>query len=57
VVALEEHGFGVDVVDDREAARLAALARIPEGSSVMTDTSVTLEETGRRGCDQQGWAV
>jgi hypothetical protein len=46
VVALEEHGFSVDVVDDLDAAREAVLARIPKGSSVMTNTSVTLEETG-----------
>jgi len=46
VVALEEHGFSVDVVDDLDTAREAVLARIPEGSSVMTNTSVTLEETG-----------
>jgi hypothetical protein len=46
VVALEEHGFGVDVVDDLDAARDAVLARIPKGSSVMTNTSVTLQETG-----------
>jgi hypothetical protein len=46
VVALEEHGFGVEVVDHLDAAREAALARIPEGSSVMTNTSVTLQETG-----------
>jgi acyl-CoA hydrolase len=46
VVALEEHGFGVDVVDDLEVAREVVLARIPEGSSVMTNTSVTLQETG-----------
>jgi acyl-CoA hydrolase len=46
VVALEEHGFSVDVVDDLDVARAAVLARIPEGSSVMTNTSVTLEETG-----------
>lgn len=46
VVALEEHGFGVEVVDDLDAAREAVLARIPEGSSVMTNTSVTLQETG-----------
>jgi hypothetical protein len=46
VVALEEHGFGVEVVDDLDAARKAVLARIPEGSSVMTNTSVTLQETG-----------
>jgi len=46
VVALEEHGFSVEVVDDLDAARHAVLARIPEGSFVMTNTSVTLEETG-----------
>jgi acyl-CoA hydrolase len=46
VLALEEHGFSVEVVDDLDAAREAVLARIPEGSSVMTNTSVTLEETG-----------
>jgi acyl-CoA hydrolase len=46
VVALEEHGFGVDVVDDLESARDAVLALIPEGSTVMTNTSVTLQETG-----------
>ena len=46
VVELEEHGFSVEVVDDLDAAREAVLARIPEGSSVMTNTSVTLEETG-----------
>ena len=46
VVALEERGFSVDVVDDFDAAREAVLARIPEGSSVMTNTSVTLQETG-----------
>jgi acyl-CoA hydrolase len=46
VVALEEHGFSVDIVDDLDAVREAVLARIPEGSTVMTNTSVTLEETG-----------
>jgi hypothetical protein len=46
VVALEEHGSSVEVVDDFDAARDAVLARIPEGSSVMTNTSITLEETG-----------
>jgi hypothetical protein len=34
VVALAEHGFSVDVVDDLDAVRRAALARIPHGSSV-----------------------
>jgi hypothetical protein len=46
VVALEEHGFSVEVVDDLDAARRAVLARIPNGSSVMTNTSVTLQDTG-----------
>jgi len=46
VVALEEHGFSVDVVDDIDAARAAVIARIPDGSSVMTNTSITLQETG-----------
>jgi hypothetical protein len=46
VVALEEHGFSAEVVSDLDAARQAVLARIPEFSSVMTNTSVTLAETG-----------
>jgi len=46
VTALEEHGFSVEVADDLDAARQAVLARIPLGSSVMTNTSVTLQETG-----------
>ena len=46
VVALEEHGFSTEVVDSLDAARDAVLARIPFGSSVMTNTSVTLQETG-----------
>ncbi|HEY2078270.1 MAG TPA: LUD domain-containing protein [Streptosporangiaceae bacterium] len=46
VTALEEHGFSVEVVDDLDAARRAVLARIPDGSSVMTNTSVTLAEAG-----------
>jgi acyl-CoA hydrolase len=46
VVALEEHGFSVEVVEDLNAARKAVLTRIPEGSSVMTNTSVSLAETG-----------
>src|SRR3954467_13054675 len=46
VVALEEHGSSVEVVDDFGAAREAVLARIPEGASMMTSTSVTLEKTG-----------
>jgi acyl-CoA hydrolase len=46
VVALEEHGFSVEVVQDFEAARDAVLARVPRGSTVMTNTSVTLDQTG-----------
>jgi acyl-CoA hydrolase len=46
VVALEEHGFSVEAVEDLDAARKAVLTRIPEGSSVMTNTSVSLAETG-----------
>jgi acyl-CoA hydrolase len=46
VVALEEHGFSVDIAGDLEAARDAVLARIPKGSTVMSNTSVTLQETG-----------
>jgi hypothetical protein len=49
IVALEEHGFSVEVVDDLDAARAAVLARLPEGASVMTNTSVTLQETGITG--------
>src|SRR3989442_297129 len=46
VTALEEHGFSVEVADSPDAARKAVLARIPRGSSVMTNTSVTLADTG-----------
>ncbi len=46
VAALEEHGFSAGVVSDLDAARQAVPARIPEGSPVMTSTSVTLAETG-----------
>jgi hypothetical protein len=46
VLALEEHGFSVDIVSDLDAARDTVLARIPEGSVVMTNTSVMLQETG-----------
>src|SRR5215467_8667005 len=46
VVALEEHGFSVEVADDLDAARRAVLARIPHGASVMTNTSMTLTEAG-----------
>src|SRR5580693_8909263 len=42
----DEHALSVEVVGDLDAARQAVLARIPLGSSVMTNTSVTLAETG-----------
>src|SRR5919106_5892919 len=42
----DEEELAATVVDDLDAAREAVLARIPEGSSVMTNTSVTLQETG-----------
>jgi hypothetical protein len=54
VTALEEHGFSVEVVDDLHAARVAVLARIPDDSSVMTNTSVTLQETGIAGAIDGG---
>jgi acyl-CoA hydrolase len=54
VTALEEHGFSVQVVDDLDAARQAVLTRIPHGSSVMTNTSVTLAETGIADAINQG---
>src|SRR5919106_329917 len=42
----DEEELAATVVADLGAAREAVLARIPEGSSVMTNTSVTLQETG-----------
>jgi len=45
-LALEEHGFSVEIVDDLDAARVAVLARIPQGATVMTNASVTLQESG-----------
>jgi hypothetical protein len=45
-MAPEEHGFSVKVVGNLDVAREAVLARIPKGSSVMANTSVTLAETG-----------
>jgi len=46
VTALAAHGFSVEVVDDLEAARRVVLARIPEGAAVVTNSSITLQETG-----------
>jgi hypothetical protein len=45
VGALEARGFSAEIVDDLDAAREAVFARIPHGSSVITNPSVTLEET------------
>ncbi len=42
VVALEEHGFSVQVADDLDAARAAVLARSPEGWSVLTTPGVSV---------------
>ncbi len=46
IVALEAHGMSVQSVEDLDEARRVTLARIPEGASVMTFPSVTLEEAG-----------
>ncbi len=54
VVALEEHGSSVEVVDDLDDAREAVLARLPKGSAVMTNTSVTLKETGIEAAINEG---
>ena len=43
---LEGRGFSVELVDDLAAARDAVLARIPEGATVMTNQSATLQATG-----------
>jgi hypothetical protein len=45
-LALQDHGFGVEIVDDLEAARDAVLARIPRGASVLANASLTLQEAG-----------
>ncbi len=46
VASLRDRGFTAEVVDGLNEARDAALARLPDGCSVMTYPSVTLEETG-----------
>jgi acyl-CoA hydrolase len=57
ITALEEHGFSAEVVGDLDAARQAVLNRVPPGSSVMTNASVTLAETGIADAinDGSGW--
>src|SRR5258708_30925376 len=54
VTALEEHGFSVEVVGDLDAARQAVPAPLPEGSSVMTNNSVTLAATSLAAPINQG---
>ncbi len=46
IVALKEHGITAYVVESSEAAQMKVQELIPEGSEVMTMTSVTLKETG-----------
>lgn len=46
VEALENNGFSVEVVDTLEEAKEAVLERIPKGSEVFTNTSVTTREAG-----------
>jgi hypothetical protein len=45
-LALQDHGIGVEIVDDLEAARDTVLARIPRGASVLANASVTLQKAG-----------
>jgi hypothetical protein len=54
IVALEDHGFSVEVVDGLDTARETVLARIPKGKLVMTNTSVTLKQTGIADAIDQG---
>ena len=46
IAALEANGFSVSFVEDLETAKAKTLELIPEGSEVMTYTSVTLDEIG-----------
>jgi hypothetical protein len=46
LAALDEHGITAEVVDGFESARRAVLDRLPAGATVMTNPSVTLDETG-----------
>jgi hypothetical protein len=46
LAALDEHGITAEVVDGFESARRAVLDRLPAGAIVMTNPSVTLDETG-----------
>jgi hypothetical protein len=44
--ALEEHGFGVKLVDNLDQAKQTVLGMIPEKSEVFTATSVTVDAAG-----------
>jgi LUD domain len=46
LAALDAHGITAEVVDGFESARRAVLDRLPAGAIVMTNPSVTLDETG-----------
>jgi L-lactate utilization protein LutC len=46
VKALEANGFSVTVVENAEAAKDAALAKLPKGGEVLTVTSKTVEKIG-----------
>jgi hypothetical protein len=52
--SLTERGFSAEVVDGLDAARRAVLARIPAGASVMTNASMTLDETGIASAIEEG---
>ena len=54
IVALKDHGFSVEVVEDLGTARESVLARIPKGKLVMTNTSETLQQTGIADAINQG---
>lgn len=48
VVALEEHGFSVEVAGDLDAARRAVLARIPERSTRSCQAASTSSSSASR---------
>jgi hypothetical protein len=54
IVALEDHGFSVEVVEGLGSARETVLDRIPKGKLVLTNTSVTLQQTGIADAINQG---
>jgi hypothetical protein len=54
LAALGEHGITAEAVDDFESARRAVLDRLPAGAIVMTNPSVTLDETGIEAAINEG---